>query len=231
MDLLPLLLLAPALVLANPGVSLHISFQSLQQLDALASSKIESLDDATSYVRQSAALCGAADPAFLPEGLESRLARAEWDTEREPSKLVSDDQVASAFNFISGVLGVQHPQRLTASDVLQYRTAMAAIFPHVFSPKSLNGSRPVGSMVMLYLLVYNGGMTDGARKVAQLDRPPGSLKVDSSRGGWTPNRNLNLIAREYQTAGVTYFQRQSTQEVRAFAGELAKIVGLPGEKP
>jgi hypothetical protein len=226
MDLLPLLLLASALIPATPGVSLHISFQSLQKLDALASGKIESLGDATSYVRQSAALCGAADPASVPDGLESRLAMAELDAVRDPSKLVSDEQVASAFNFMSDEFGVQHPAHLTASDILQYRSVQASIFPHVFSPKTVSRSRPVGAIVMLYQLWYTGGVTEGVRKAAQLDRPAGSLKVT---GGQTVahigvNRNSNAIGMEYRMAGGTYFARRSPERVLSFLKRLAEIM-------
>jgi hypothetical protein len=232
MDLRPLLLLTPALMLATPGVNLYISFQSLQQLDALASSKIRSLEDATSYVRQSAVLCGAADPGSLPESLESRLAKAEWDAAREPSKLVSDEQVASAFNFMSDEFGVQHPARLTASDILQYRSVQASIFPNVFSPKTVSGSRPLGALVMLYQLWYNGGVTEGVRNAAKLDRAPGSQKVTSGqvvvRLG--TDQNASAAARRYRASGGLYLAQASPEQIHRLIERLAEILSLPGRR-
>jgi hypothetical protein len=211
MDLL--LLLAPALMLATPGVSLYISFQSLQQLDALASSKIESLEGAKAYVMQSAVLCGDSDSASLPDSLESCLATAEWDAAREPSKLVSDGQVASAFNFMSDEFCVQHPVQLTASDILQYRSVKASICPNAFSPKTVGGSRPVGAIVMLYQLWYNGGVTEGVRNAAKFDRAPGSQKVTGGRVVVLPgtDQNASTAARRYRASGSLYLAQASPE--------------------
>jgi len=225
-----LLVLAPVATWALAQGSPRVDFEALRQLDAVSSGRIESLDDATAYVRKSAALCDAADSRLVPGDLESRLAWAELDAAKDPDRLVPDHQVAEAFNFISDEFGVPHPARLTASDVLLYRGVMSAIFPHVFSPKSVSGNRPVGAMVMLYLLVYNGGITEGVRKAAQLDRPPGSLKISggTSSGHIGLARNPNLIGREYQTARRAYFQRLSPHEIRSFVDRSAVIMALTG---
>jgi hypothetical protein len=153
-----------------------MDFEAIRQMDAASSARIEDLNDATAYVKESAILCGVANSALFSEELERRIASAELDGAKDPTKLVSDEQVATAFNFMSDEFRVPHPVQLTGADVLQYRSVMAAIFPHIFSPKSVRGSRPVGTIVMLYQLVYNGGITDGVRKAALLDRPPGASK-------------------------------------------------------
>jgi hypothetical protein len=222
-----LLVLVPAILWAKSGIGLHISFQSLQELDALSVSRIASVEDAAAYVRKAAALCGIADPSRVPDGIQSRLAAAEWEASKNPAKLVSDDQVAAAFNFMSDEFRVTHPVLLTASDVLQYRSVMASIFPHLFSPKSVKGSRPVGAMVMLYNLVYNGGITEGVSKAAQLDRPPGSLKVTG--GHITPETSPNLLGREYQAASLTYFRQHSNKDIRFFVDRLAVLLALADE--
>jgi len=136
-----LLLLAPALVWGSSGVSLHMDSRSLFKLEVLSSGRIEGPDDATAYVRKAAAICGVADPALVPDGLESRLSAAELDAAKDPSKLISDDQVARAFNFMSDQFGVANPIRLAGTDVLHYRGVMSAIFPHVFSREAVSGSR------------------------------------------------------------------------------------------
>jgi len=181
-----LLLLVAAVILAAQGTGLCMDFKSLQELNALAFHSIESPADAAAYVKQAAILCGVAGSTFLPDDFDSRLAAAELDAARDPGRLVSDEKVAEAFNFLSDEFRVPHPAQLTGSDILQYRGVMAAIYPHVFSPKSVVGSRPVGALVMLYMLWYSGGITEGVRKSAELDRPPGSLKAvgseSSSRG-------------------------------------------------
>lgn len=230
-----LVILAAATMWAAPDGGLHISIslQSLQQLDVLASGKIESLDDATAYVRKSAALCVLGDSDPMAEGIESRLAAAELDAAKDPNKLVSDERVAEAFNFMSDEFRVEHPARLTASDILQYRSVQASIFPHVFSPKTASGSRPVGAIVMLYQLWYNGGVTEGVRKAAQLDRPPGSLKVASGQsvsGRSGLDKNPNLTGREYQVAGYAYFAQRSPQQKRSFLDRIAKTIALPQER-
>jgi len=125
----PLTLCLVAAAWAASGVSLRIDARSLWKLEALSSSRIEGRDEAADYVRKAAALCGATDPSLVPDGLESRLATAELDTAKDPNKLISDDRVASAFNFMSDQFGVTSPTRLAGADVLQYRSNMSAISP------------------------------------------------------------------------------------------------------
>jgi hypothetical protein len=221
------ILFASSIACAASGVGLHISFRGLQQLDTLSSGKIESQNDAAAYVRKAAVICGTTDPSLVPGDIESRLVSAEWEASKDPNKLVSDDQVARAFNFMSDEFGVQHPARLTASDILQFRSVQASIFPHVFSPKTVSGSRPVGAIAMLYQLWFNGGVTEGVRRAAQLDRPPGSLKTSQS-GGWSViDKNPNLIGREYQVAGYAYFAQRSPRQISSFLDQVAGIIGLP----
>ncbi len=227
------LLLAPIVMWALPEGKLHLSInlQSLQQLDVLASGKIENPQDATAYVRKSAALCVFGDSDPMTEEIESRLVAAELDAAKDPNKLVSDDQVAEAFNFISDEFQVPHPARLIASDILQYRSVMASIYPHLFNGKDVRGSRPVGTVVILYQLWYNGGVTEGVRKAAQLDRAPGSLRVTGGRiggGTWTAAKDPNLIGREYQVAGYAYFAQRSPQDIRSFVDGVTTIVVKPG---
>jgi hypothetical protein len=216
-------------MLAAPSIGLHVSLPALQQLDALSSDKIESLDDASAYVRKTAVICGTSDPSLLPGNLESRLAVAELDAAKDPNKLVSDDQVAKAFNFMSEEFQVPHPARLTASDILQYRSVQASIFPHIFSPKPVSGTRPIGTIVMLYQLWLNGGVTEGVRKAALLDRPPGSLKIASGQivGRSGLDRDPNLVGREYQIAGYSYFNQRTPQQISSFLDRLTRIMDLP----
>jgi hypothetical protein len=212
---------------ASASIGLHVSFEALQQLDALSSDKIEDLGEASAYVKKAAVICGTSDPALLPGNLEARLAVAELDAAKDRDKLVSDDQVAEAFNFMSDEFQVPHPARLSASDVLQYRSVQASIFPHIFSPKTVSGSRPIGTIVMLYQLWFNGGVTEGVRKAALLDRPPGSLKLRTSSATSRLDRNPNLIGREYQIAGYSYFNQRTPQQIGSFLDRLTGIIGLP----
>jgi hypothetical protein len=215
------------------GVGFHISLQTLQQLDTLSSDPIEGLSDARAYVRKAAALCGTTDPSLVPDDLESRFAAAELDVAKDPSKLVSDDQIAEAFNLMSDEFQVPHPAHLTATDILQYRSVRASIFPHIFSPKTVGGSRPFGAIVMLYQLWFNGGDMEGVRKAAQLDLAPGSIKISHSGGsaggsGGVINNNPNLIFdKEYQRAGYIYFAQRSPQQISSFLNRLAGIIQLP----
>jgi hypothetical protein len=224
-----LLLSAHALMRAASGVSLHIDSRSLWPLERLSSGKIGSSGDATVYVRRAADLCGIKDPALVPDGLESRLAAAELDAAEDPSKLVSDEQVAAAFNFMSDEFHVADPTRLTGVDILHYRDVMSAFLPHVFSPKSVSGSRPVGTVVMLYMLVNYGGMTGGWKKVGG---PGGFGVTEAEPDHLVPGtgKTSNLIAIEYQTAGATYFSRRSPQEIRIFLDHLAGILALSGRR-
>ncbi len=222
-DLITLLLLATAISWAASSVSLHVDSRSLWKLEALSSGRIDGQEDATAYVRKAGAICGVAEPALVPDGFESRLAAAELDAAKDPSKLISDDQVARAFNFMSDQFGVANPTRLTGADVLQYRGVMSAIFPHVFSPKTVTGSRPVGAVVMLYMLVSYGGMTEGWKKVGG----PNSFGISEAEPIEHPGIDRNAIAREYQSASLAYFQKKQPEEVRTFLGRLAKIMALP----
>jgi hypothetical protein len=220
-----------AMVWAYPDGHMSISFDSLRQLDSVASAPIESLGDATAYVRRAAMLCGIAGNSFVPDDTGSRLATAEWGASKNPNHLVSDDRIAEAFNFVSEEFHVEHPAHLTASDILQYRTVQASLFPHIFSGKNVNGSRPVGAVVILYQLWYSGGVTEGVRTAALLDRAPGTLKVTSGQivgGSWAGDRNPNVTGREYQLAGRMYFTQRSPMEIQAFLGTLTKIMTIPG---
>lgn len=218
--------LAPVMVWGLPQVNPHIDFEALKRMDAVSSARLENLSDAAAYVRKSAALCGVTSPTPVPEDLESRLAAGEFDAARNPGHLVSDEQVAAAFNFMSDEFGVQHPVRLTASDVLQYRSVQASIFPHLFSPKTAVGSRPVGAIIMLYQLWYNGGVRESVKKAAQLDRRPGSLRVVSGHiAGRAPARTE--AETEYQSAGSAYFRVKSSQDIQSFMGRVADVMALP----
>jgi hypothetical protein len=66
--LLPLFLLTATTMWAAPEGNLHISIslQALQKLDALASHKIESMEDAAAYVRESVALCVYGSSPIIP---------------------------------------------------------------------------------------------------------------------------------------------------------------------
>lgn len=218
-------LLTSIVMSAAPGMNFHISVQSLGELDALASHRMDRLEDATAYVRKSAAVCGSPDPAFLPEGFESRLAAVELAAAKNPSSRISDEYLAATFNLISDVLKVQHPARLTATDILQYRAVMASIYPHLYSSKEINGSRPLAAVVMLYQLWYSGGLSLGVRAAAQLDRPAGSLKVTSGHIALHPTKP-NEVEADYRGAGLRYFARSSPEEVRSFMNTLmATLIG------
>ncbi len=210
-----LLLLAPGTRGSAPGVSLHIDSRSLWPLERLSAGNIDNIGDATVYVTKAATLCGIADPDLLPENLEFRIAKAELDVAKDPSRLMSDEQVAEAFNFMSDEFRVPTPTRLTGADVLHYRGVMSAFLPHVFSPKSVSGNRPVGAVVMLYLLVYSGGMTDGWKKVGG---PGGFGVTDADPDHPVPGtgKTSNLIAIEYQTAANAYFLQRSPEEAHVF---------------
>lgn len=224
-----LLLMVPVTMWAMPapGMPANLDFRSLQQLDALSSFQIQSLGDARVYVNKAAALCGVLNVPLVRE-LESRLVAGEFDVANDPNRLVSDHQIAVAFNDLSDELEIDHPSVLTASDILQYRSVMAAVFPHLFSPKSVSGSRPVGAIVLLYQLWYNGGITIGVRKAALLDRPAGSLKMAGGQiTGHAGANDANSIGTKYRTAGNAYFAGRPPQQAKHFLDRLAGLIGLP----
>jgi hypothetical protein len=232
MHLQAVFLSVPIVMFAASGVTgphLFLSFQALQQLDTLSENKIESQENARAYVRNAAAIFGVASSSLLPEDLEYRLAAAELNAAKNPNKLVSDDQVAEAFNFLSDEFRVANPEQLTGADILLYRGVKASMFPHLNNPKNVNGSRPLGALIMLDTLVFEGGIMEGVRRAALLDRPPGSLKITDGRivGHLGVNRNPNLTGRKYQTASLTYFARLSPQGAQSFFDRLARILALP----
>jgi hypothetical protein len=155
------------------------------------------------------------------------LVKAELAAAHDPTRLVSDEKVADAFNFLSDEFRVPHPQRLTGIDILQYRVTMAAIYPHVFSPRSAGGVRPVEALILLHQLVFNGGVPEGAKKVAQKDPQPGSRKIDISSGRLIPGKQTNSIAREYQVSSSSYFGRLTSLKVRSLVDSIAKFTALP----
>ncbi len=177
----------------------YVNDISLRSINSLPSTQITSLEEAETYVRQVAEFCGVQGP-ILAGQLLPRLVEGEWAAAQDPSKLVSDDRLADAFNFLSNEFRVPHQQRVTGADVLQFRTTMSAIYPHVFSPKRLGGSRPVAAMITLQQMVFNGGVPEGAKKYAQNGPKPGSFKADPSRTRIVPNsfpplhRNIGLPA-------------------------------------
>jgi hypothetical protein len=224
--LLAFALLVPASTRSEPTANLRIDIRSLWSLERLSSGAIETPGDAADYVRKAAAACGAADRAAVPDALESQLATAELEAAKDSSKLVSDDRIAQAFNFMSDEFRVADPTRLTGEGVLHYRSTMSAFWPHLFGAKSAKGSRPVGAVVTLYLLTFYGGMTGGFKKVGG---PGGFGITDAEPDHPVPGtgKTSNLIAQEYQNAAAEYFAQRSPQQIRSFLAQLAGILALP----
>ncbi len=219
-------LLAPAPMRSEPNLNLRIDIRSLWSLDRLSSGVIENSGDAADYVRKAATACGATDRAAVPDALESRLAAAELEAAKDSSKLVSDNRIAEAFNFMSDEFRVADPTRLKAEGVLHYRTAMSAIWPRLFAVRSGSGSRPVAAVVTLYMLTFYGGMTGGLKKVGG---PGGFGITDAEPDHPVPGtgKTSNLIALEYQNAAAAYFAGQSQQKIQSFLERLAGILALP----
>jgi hypothetical protein len=206
----------------EPG---YVNIRSLQIINSLPDTKIANLDDAQAYVKQVAAACGVQGPVLAGE-LLPRLAQGELAAQ-DPSHLVSDDRVAEAFNFLSREFQVPHAAPVSGTDVLQFRTAMSAIYPHVFSPKSVSGSRPVQALITLHQLVFNGGVPEGAKKFAQKNPAPGSFKVVSARAVLAPGGIPSSVEREYRTASQAYLRGLTPQGMRSLVNSLAKIMALP----
>jgi len=216
-----ILLTVPVILLASTEVQPHMNFITIRELDAISASEITSPNDADAYVEKAASLCGIA--GLLPGNIRWQLASAEYKATHNPGMLVSDTQVADAFNFISKELSVPHPARLGASDILQFRSVMAATYPNVFTPKNVNGSRPVGTLLMLYMLVSNGGIRDGVRKQSQLDPMPGSVRLTTTRSYLAPS-NRTKVEAEYQYAMQDYFAKRSPVEIRFFIETVTNFI-------
>jgi hypothetical protein len=165
----------------------------------------------------------------MPDALESRLAAAELEAAKDSSKLVSDNRIAEAFNFMSDEFRVQDPTRLTGEGVSHYRSTLSAFWPRLFGANSVKGSRPVGAAVTLYLLTFYGGMTGGFKKVGG---PGGFGITDAEPDHPVPGtgKTSNLIALEYQNAAAAYFAERSPQQIRSFLERLAGILGLPDRR-
>jgi hypothetical protein len=205
----------------------YVNLRSLKIINSLPDTKITNLSDAQAYVKQVAEACGVQGPILAGELLPV-LVKGELAAAEDPSRLVSDDRLAEAFNFLSAEFRVPHPQRVTGTDILQFRIARSAIYPHVFSPKTVSGSRPVEAVISLQQLVFDGGVLEGAKKFAQKDPQPGSFKVGSTRSGLAIDTNPNLmIAREYRTASMMYFQGLTAQGLQSLISSIAKIMALP----
>lgn len=205
----------------------YVNVRSLQSIDSLPSTRITSLEEAETYVKRVAELCGIQGPILTGE-LLPRLVQGEWAAAQDPSKLVSDDRLAEAFNFLSTEFRVPHPQHVTGADILQFRITRSAMYPHVFSPKTVSGSRPVEAVISLQQLVFDGGVLEGAKKFAQKDPQPGSFKIDPSRTRVALGTNPKLmIAREYQTASMTYFRGLTAEGLQSLIDSITKIMALP----
>ena len=204
----------------------YVNPRSLQIISLLSETKIANIDDAQAYVKQAAGACGVQGPILMRE-LLPRLAAGELAAAENPSLLVSDDRVAEAFNFLSREFQVPDQQFLAGTDVLHFRTTMSAIYPHVFSPKSMNGSRPVQALITLHQLVFNGGVPDGAKKFAEKNPQPGSFKIDPSRTRMAIDKNPNPIANEYRTASARYFQGLTSEQMQSFVDSISKVMALP----
>jgi hypothetical protein len=204
----------------------YVNIRSLQMINSLPDTKIANLGDAQVYVNQVAAACGVQGPVLTGE-LLPRLAQGELAAGQDPSHLVSDDRVAEAFNFLSREFQVPHPAPITGTDVLQFRTTMSAIYPHVFSPNVMSGSRPVQALITLHQLVFNGGVPEGAKKFARKDPVPGSFKVVSSRVVLAPGGIPSAAEMEYRTASRAYLRGLTAQAMQSFVDSLTKIMALP----
>jgi hypothetical protein len=204
----------------------YLNLRSLRSIDSLSAAGIATQDDAENYVRQVAKLCGAKEKDDLTDALLARLVNGELAAAHDPAGLVPDDRVANAFNFLSDQLRVAHSRRLTGAEVRQYRTTRLAIYPHLFGEGNVSGTRPVGAVLMLCMLVLNGGVPEETENSAGTALQSSSLKNDPHRANWgdgTPYR----AAREYRIASTTYFQELTPQGLQSFVGSVAKIMALP----
>ena len=194
----------------------HFDLRHIRSIDSLSAAAITNLDDADAYVKQVAELCGLRDTSVL-EPLLARLAKAELAATQGSSGLVSDDQVASAFNFMSDQFyssvpdeyRIPHPQHITEAEVLQWRTTRLAVnYPHLFSQGNLGGVRPVGAVLMLRLLTFSGGLPDSPRKNA-----PSAIVADGT-------------ASRYRTISERYLSGLTPLGMLSFVESVGKLLGL-----
>jgi hypothetical protein len=208
----------------------YLDLRNIRSIDSFSAGRIANLDDAEAYVRQVAKLCGVKDTALV-EALLARLVKGELAAAQDASELVSDDRVADAFNFLSDQFRVAHPRRVTGDQILQYRTTRLAIYPNVFSQQNLSGSRPVGAVLMLCMLVLNGGVPESTESSARTNPQPSSLTNDPPQTSWAvAGSHRYRGAFEYRNASTTYFQGLTPQGLRTFVDSVARILALPAER-
>jgi hypothetical protein len=94
---------------------------------------------------------------------------------------VSSAQIATAFNLLMQELHGPLATSLDEARVEAARTFWTADFPNLFSTFSL---RPVAASILLYLIVYNGGVSDVIMQAESKERRP----LDFSKAKLHPAR-------------------------------------------
>jgi len=194
----------------------HFDLRHIRSIDSLSAAAVGNLDDADAYVNQVAKLCGLKDTTLL-EPLLARLAKAELAAAQDPSALVSDDQVASAFNFMSDQFyksvpdeyRIPHPRHVTGTEILEWRTTRVGVnYPHLFSQGNLSGTRPVGAVLLLRMMTLSGGIPAPLQT-----NTPSAIVADGT-------------ASRYRTIGERYLSGLTRMGMLSFVESVAKLIGL-----
>jgi hypothetical protein len=144
-----------------------MSFERLRKIDSMSENIIVTSADAKAYVADAAEAwsLGASNGEDVQQHkFLSRLTRAEFNAAQNPDKKISDAQIAIAFNRVSAELKVSAPT-LDDAKVRAFRIIWRSVCPHLFPANEK--LRPVAASVLLYLLIYNGGVSEAAIQLSQ----------------------------------------------------------------
>lgn len=160
--LLAVVMLSDTSSLAQNGTNDALLVEARKVNELAKPSNIKTRQDAARYVNAMLQHTRMDLPVLTPE-LKALIIKAEFRSARDPSYLVSDEKMASAFNRVMDEVGSPAPMRVTAQEIHNYRDAVSVVKeprPWVY-PNAIalgkgsgvqNGARPVEALLTLFLL-------------------------------------------------------------------------------
>ncbi len=194
------------------NAELQMSLDNVRKVDSISENVIRTAADANAYVTNAAEAWGLRQPqseeVLTRQNILSRLATAEFVASHNPQTKISDAQIATAFNHISADLRISTEISLNESTVRAFRIVWGSICPHLF-PANEN-LRPVAASILLYLLVYNGGVSETA---IQLSKSASLVRPDYAHAHLAPNTPPISAEQSRQMAYLSALRSLSSQQI------------------
>jgi hypothetical protein len=127
--------------------------------------RIQSEADASAYVSEIAAVFAKElPPAWASNDIRQRVAHAEYETVRNPAKLISEQRIADVWNQYVREIGAPDEAIVSVAEIHNLRDASFTVAQVMWA----RGNQTIWTMPNLYALGPDGKVADGCRGVEAL---------------------------------------------------------------